>query len=226
MSIYLIQADFIITAWLLIQKTSSPVLDQNQVKMMLYCFLTLWAHTYLALQSRSCHLAMTFLGVQKSVILGHLVYLMVIFIFLQLSPLFNTFFLLSCAFAYIQGYLSSDHMIKLIDENIDNMDQMKQNEHFIAGIVHDLRGPISCIKMFLETLEIQLPQAVLTQSFKKSIRSCLMSSAHVFQMVGNILDLSKLKEKKFELVSRSENIEQLVKDAVDLHQTKVEQKGI
>jgi signal transduction histidine kinase len=45
-------------------------------------------------------------------------------------------------------------------------------------------------------------------------------------MVSNILDLSKLKENKFELNCRPENIKHLVIQAVDLHQTKIEQKGI
>ncbi len=49
---------------------------------------------------------------------------------------------------------------------------MQQNNHFIAGIVHDLRGPVSCIKMFLETVEIQIPKEFLTETLIKSIRSC------------------------------------------------------
>lgn len=34
---------------------------------------------------------------------------------------------------------------------------MQKNNQFVAGIVHDLRGPISCINLFLETFELQIP---------------------------------------------------------------------
>lgn len=53
----------------------------------------------------------------------------------------------------LNNFLQRDLLYKLIDFNQKSADEMEQNNCFIAGIVHDLRGPISCIKMFLETLE-------------------------------------------------------------------------
>ncbi len=45
-------------------------------------------------------------------------------------------------------------------------------------------------------------------------------------MVSNVLDYSKMQEGMLEIVFQEENINDLVRDTVDLHLQKIQQKGI
>jgi len=73
---------------------------------------------------------------------------------------------------FLGDFFQSAYIIKLIDSNLETFQHIQHNNHFIVGIVHDLRGPVSCIKMFLETLELQIPEVHLTDMLRKSINSC------------------------------------------------------
>ena len=94
---------------------------------------------------------------------------------------------------------------------------MQKNNQFVAGIVHDLRGPISCINLFLETFELQVPMDSLPAQIKNMVKSCQRCSQQVVMMVSNVLDYSKMQEGMLEILFQEENVNDLVKDAVDLH---------
>ena len=38
---------------------------------------------------------------------------------------------------------------------------IKNNHYYVSGIIHDLRNPISCVQLFFELLESQLPANAL-----------------------------------------------------------------
>lgn len=76
---------------------------------------------------------------------------------------------------------------------------MQQNNQFVAGIVHDLRSPISCINLFLENFELQVPMNLLPQSIRTMVKSCQRCSQQVVMMVSNILDYSKMQEGMLEI---------------------------
>ena len=91
----------------------------------------------------------------------------------------------------------------------------------MAGIVHDLRGPISCINLFLETFELQMPLDQMPVSIKNMVKACQRCSQQVVMMVSNVLDYSKMQEGMLEMQYKDENVNELVRDAVDLHLQKI-----
>ena len=91
----------------------------------------------------------------------------------------------------------------------------------MAGIVHDLRGPISCINLFLETFELQMPLDQMPVSIKNMVKAFQRCSQQVVMMVSNVLDYSKMQEGMLEMQYKDENVNELVRDAVDLHLQKI-----
>lgn len=70
----------------------------------------------------------------------------------------------------------------------------------MAGVVHDLRNPLSEIYSCTELLSQTLPEVILNNPDMAQIMNAFRrNSENLIAMVSNILDYAKIKAKKLEL---------------------------
>lgn len=69
----------------------------------------------------------------------------------------------------------------------------------MAGIVHDLRNPITAIFSSLVLIEQLMPPELMTKDMEEVLHSSKKNAENLASMVTNILDYSKLKSNKLEL---------------------------
>jgi signal transduction histidine kinase len=67
------------------------------------------------------------------------------------------------------------------------------NTNYVAGIVHDLRNPLTVISSCFELLQSVIPSDKMTTELSNIIKSCKKSSENMVLMISNILDYAKLK---------------------------------
>lgn len=85
-------------------------------------------------------------------------------------------------------------MISALKEDIKN------NNNYVAGVVHDLRNPLTEIYSCTELLSQNLPESILgNQEIIQILNAFRRNAENLISMVNNILDFAKIKAKKLEL---------------------------
>ena len=103
------------------------------------------------------------------------------------------------------------------------LDLAKTN--FIATISHELKTPISAIKMSLKLLEDERIGSVNDEQ-KKLIQNIKEDSQRLLRITGELLDLSQVETGKIHLTQLSTSPKNIVDYATNTVQTISEQKGI
>ena len=103
--------------------------------------------------------------------------------------------------------------------------QAKLKENFVAGMIHDIRNPLSSM---ICSLDLVKENERLQND--PEILSMLEIASHcaefIISHVGNFLDISKLQTSKIELCSSPTEIIELVRKIVCMHRFKAENKQI
>ena len=88
---------------------------------------------------------------------------------------------------------------------------------FIAGIAHDLRNPLSALKLGTATVR---PDRPLPPEEKVRERFALVvrQSERIEQMVGDLLDTARIEAGNLELRPEEQGLTELLREAVQLHQ--------
>lgn len=89
---------------------------------------------------------------------------------------------------------------------------------FIAGVAHDLRNPLSALK--LGAASAVRPDKPLPPEEKVRERFALVvrQAERIEQMVGDLLDTARIEAGNLELRPREQDLRELVREAVQLHQ--------
>ena len=86
------------------------------------------------------------------------------------------------------------HVIGQLKEDIKN------NNNYVAGVVHDLRNPLTEIYSCTELLTQTLPEHLLNNpDMLQLVNAFKRNAENLISMVSNILDYAKIKAKKLEL---------------------------
>jgi len=91
-----------------------------------------------------------------------------------------------------------------------NLEKMRQN--FIADITHELRTPVTVLRGLAEGLrDGVLPQGSSTQEVSaQMIREC----AGMSRLIGDLLELSRLEDPDFKLVTQTIDLHDIISDAL------------
>ena len=97
----------------------------------------------------------------------------------------------------------------------------KEKERFFACVSHELRNPLNSLLASIEILA--------TTSKSKQIE--LLSSAKacgdtLLHLIGNILDVTKIKDQKMELNIISSDIKEIIHKVIMMHKMKAKNKGL
>lgn len=111
-------------------------------------------------------------------------------------------------------------IVRQFQEDIEN------NTNYVAGIVHDLRNPLSVIYSCSELLTQLIPVELQQGELQEVLLACNKNSQNLISMVSNILDFAKLKSKKLELDLQPTSIKEIISNVVEMHSIKAKQKSL
>ncbi len=98
----------------------------------------------------------------------------------------------------------------------------KAKSQFLANMSHELRTPLTTIQGFSETLRT----TDLDEDQKNMLDHIMVAAKSLKDVVGNILDISKIEAGKMELYPKSFNVEKLIKQSVSLIEFQAKKKKI
>lgn len=112
------------------------------------------------------------------------------------------------------SYIQLEDQIKELKE----LDQLKDN--FLNNTTHELKSPLIPIKSQSQLL-LEDTYGALNAEQKESVEMILRNEAHLESVVGDVMDISKLRSKKIKFTFNEEGdlgkiIENAVKDMVEL----------
>lgn len=98
---------------------------------------------------------------------------------------------------------------KALNDEVKKLEQLK--EDLTRMIVHDLRTPISSVKMSLELLREMTPNS--EERVRELFGIACSSAEEALLLINNVLDISKLESKKMELVREDVSLLDLVQES-------------
>ncbi|MGE5704673.1 MAG: two-component system histidine kinase PnpS [Clostridia bacterium] len=100
----------------------------------------------------------------------------------------------------------------------------KMRSEFVANVSHELRTPITSIKGFTETL---LDGAMYDEELCRNFLQIISDeSERLFRLIREILDLSKIEQKRIVLNVTEVNVHQLVRETTALLQEQIQRKHL
>ncbi|MGL4820752.1 MAG: two-component system histidine kinase PnpS, partial [Bacilli bacterium] len=114
--------------------------------------------------------------------------------------------------------------IVLVFHDITNLKRLENmRKDFLANVSHELKTPITSIKGFSETLlDGALEDAMLCEQF---LRIILKESDRMTELIGELLELSKIEQPDFSLDVAQVNVHELIEDTVAVIQPRIEGKN-
>jgi signal transduction histidine kinase len=113
--------------------------------------------------------------------------------------------------------------LKLKNKRLISLDKAK--DEFVSVAAHELRTPMTVIRGFVDLLERE--QLGPVNDKQKEILSKMGSSAkNLIDLVGNMLDLSKLEANRLEINQTDVNLDDLVASSLDKVSLLYEEKGV
>lgn len=97
----------------------------------------------------------------------------------------------------------------------------RTKEHFMANISHELRTPVTAISGFTE----QLLHETSDENVLRSLKIIKSSSDHLAKIIDDILDLSKLQNRKLMLEKVHFSIEQILNEVYSIFERQAIQKN-
>lgn len=100
----------------------------------------------------------------------------------------------------------------------------KVKSEFISVISHELRTPVTVLHGYLELFETG-HMGELTKKQKEKLEIMKLQTDHMKNMINEMLDLSKMESRKFEIAKEKVSITKTVKETVKMIETLADMKG-
>lgn len=98
-----------------------------------------------------------------------------------------------------------------------DMELSRQQKNFLLAVTHELKTPIASTKLYLQTMKRhQLDEAKRTEIADNA----LQENERLQQIIDNILSVSQLENKTFQLHAEKINIANSIQQAIKAHQLK------
>lgn len=108
------------------------------------------------------------------------------------------------------------HMATTFNELADRLVQRKQERlTFLAGVAHDLRNPISALKLTTDALK-RGPQPPPPKTATKTLVTVAQQVDRLDRMVGDLLDAARIESGRFELRRERTDLRAIVSHVAEL----------
>lgn len=98
-----------------------------------------------------------------------------------------------------------------------DMELSRQQKNFLLAVTHELKTPIASVKLYLQTLKRhQLDE----QKRSEIADNALVENERLQQIIENILSVSQLENKTFQLHAETVNLANSIQQAIQVHQIK------
>lgn len=97
---------------------------------------------------------------------------------------------------------------------------------FLANMSHELRTPLNAIIGFSEIMEKQIFGTLGNEKYLEYATGIRESGAHLLDLIGDILDMSKIEAGKYELDFESLDLADIIRRAVSMVESRAKQKNI
>lgn len=98
-----------------------------------------------------------------------------------------------------------------------DMELSRQQKNFLLAVTHELKTPIASVKLYLQTLK----RHQLNEQKRGEIAdSALQENERLQQIIDNILSVSQLENKTFQLHAEDVNLRKSIEQAIKVHQIK------
>lgn len=120
------------------------------------------------------------------------------------------------------SFIASKEDVVLILYDITEIKRLeKVKKDFVVNVSHELRTPLTAIKGFVETLEDEL-----SQKHKHYLDIIKRHTDRLINIVNDLLLLSELEERKFELIKEKVNLKDLIENVIDVFDQRLKEKGL
>jgi CheY-like chemotaxis protein/nitrogen-specific signal transduction histidine kinase len=117
--------------------------------------------------------------------------------------------------------IESEHQIKLAMREATSANKAKST--FLARMSHELRTPLNAILGFANLLR---KSSNINEQEKKNLEVIKRSGNHLLNIINEILELSKIEAGKIELVPKTFELHELIKDIESMFAFRCESKGL
>jgi signal transduction histidine kinase/DNA-binding response OmpR family regulator len=130
-------------------------------------------------------------------------------------------FLFTIIFTYLQNSNTTKRiaLLRRLKEEVEK--KSKDNEIFFASMSHELRNPLNALLGSLDLLKDA--DDILKEELLQIAKTC---SETLLNLIGNILDVSKIRANKLELVPSAVDLKEGISKIVKMMQSIANRKGI
>lgn len=120
------------------------------------------------------------------------------------------------------SFIASKEEVVLILYDITEIKRLEKiKKDFVVNVSHELRTPLTAIKGFVETLEDEL-----SQKHKHYLGIIKRHTDRLINIVNDLLLLSELEERKFELIKEKVNLKDLIENVIKIFDQRLKEKGL
>lgn len=141
------------------------------------------------------------------------------------TPIAEGFFLMSMSFATVLASRYAHVFNSLEKANADLLILDKMKDDFLATTSHELKTPLHGIIGLSQTLIDGSPDSV-TSAQRENLELICSEAKHLYDMVSEILDFSKIRAGKVDLFLEYTRTEEVASTVVSLLSSEAEKKGI
>jgi two-component system, OmpR family, sensor histidine kinase MtrB len=124
--------------------------------------------------------------------------------------------------APLEGPTELGEMARTFNEMADSLAHQRQAQlTFLAGVAHDLRNPLSALKM---SAALVTSGRVPEERLLKTMGLVRRQVSRLDQMVGDLLDATRIEAGHFELSLRERDVRELASSVVELHDAGTESR--
>ncbi|MCK5284608.1 MAG: PAS domain-containing sensor histidine kinase [Alphaproteobacteria bacterium] len=97
---------------------------------------------------------------------------------------------------------------------------------FLTNMSHELRTPLNAIIGFSEMMQRQILGPIGTEKYLEYLSGIHESGKHLLDLIGDILDMSKIEAGKYELVLEEININKILKQAAHMMEGRAHESDV
>ena len=102
----------------------------------------------------------------------------------------------------------------------------RTKSEFLTMISHELRTPLNAVIGFAEMTIYEVVGPVGDKKYREYGEDIRNSGLHLLSLINNILDLSKVEAKKFDLDEADEDIAEIIEETISMLRDRAESTGI